>query len=117
MKKWMHDPSAIDQIERYNNELDADMEASDDWDFDDTDFNLDQSYELLDRKDVRDSDGLWTEYSLYYDALKDRWVTVFGDHEIYTPEDGYFDNEFDNEAEAYEFFEDYEGICDEDEEF
>ena len=94
------------------------MEASDDWDFDDTDFNLDQSYELLDRKDVRDSDGFWTEYSLYYDALNDRWVTVFGDHELYTPEDGYHDAEFDNEEEAYEFFNDYEGIYDdEDEEF
>lgn len=47
-----------------------------------------------------------------YDILNDRWVTVFGDHEIYTPEDGYFDNEFDNEEEAYEFFNDYEGIYD-----
>ena len=70
-------------------------------------------YELLERKDVLDSDGFCTEYSLYYDIVEDRWVTVFGDSDIYSPEDEEFDAEFDNESEAYEWFESYEGFDDE----
>ena len=59
-------------------------------------------WELLDRKDILDCDGFWTEYSLYTDG--ERFVCIFGDSELYRPEDGYFDMEFDDEEEAHVWF-------------
>lgn len=80
-------------------------------------YDSDEStWEKLESKSVKDSDGFWTDYTLYYDALNDRYVTVLGDSDLYGPEDGYFDAEFDSEAEAYEWFEDYDGIYDNDDE-
>lgn len=64
-------------------------------------------WELLERKDVKDSDDFWTKYSLYHNIATDQYVTVFGDPDYYRPEDGDYDAEFDSEAEAYEWFEDY----------
>lgn len=72
-------------------------------------------YELLKRKYINDEDGFQTEYSLYQDFDEDRYVCVFGDSDIYTPEDGEFDAEFESEDEAYEWFDDYNGFEDEDE--
>jgi len=74
----------------------------------------DGQFELLDRKSVTDSDGFSTDYSLYYDVLNDRYVTVFGDRDFYRPEDGYFDYECENESEAWDWFENYTGFDDED---
>ncbi len=68
------------------------------------------TYELIDKKSVMDSDGFYTDYCLYYDILNDRYVTVFGDSDLYRPEDGYFDAEFDSEEEALEWFENYSGF-------
>ncbi len=65
-------------------------------------------WHLIDRKAVMDSDGFYTEYSLYgHDD--GRYATVFGDHDIYRPEDEDFDAEFDSEWEAREWFDDYRG--------
>jgi len=69
-------------------------------------------FELISRKSVQDSDGFYTDYCLYYDSVNDRYVTVFGDSDIYTPEDGYFDAEFDTESEATEWFNSYTGFED-----
>lgn len=68
------------------------------------------NWELLDRKDVMDSDGFWTEYSLYTNPDTGEFVTVFGDHDIYRPEYGDIDAEFDSQEEAQEFFDDYSGF-------
>lgn len=84
-------------------------EDFDDWYGDDDRPN---NWELLDRKDVLDSNGFWTEYSLYHNTATDQYVTVFGDSDLYRPEDGYYDAEFDSEAEAYEWFADYTGLDD-----
>ena len=76
--------------------------------------DIDDFWEEVERKDVQDSDGFWTDYTLYHNVVTDQWATVFGDKDIYTPEQGYFDMEFDSESEARDFFYDYEGLVDED---
>lgn len=63
-------------------------------------------WKMLERKAVQDFDGFWTEYSLYSDGEK--FVCVFGDHELYGPEDeGNWDIETECEQEAYDFFNNY----------
>lgn len=69
----------------------------------------------VDSKQVQDSDGFWTDYTLYHNIETDEYATVFGDADMYKPEDGYFDAEFDNRDEAIEWFESYEGFADDDE--
>ena len=62
-------------------------------------------------KSVEDSDGFMTDYTLYQDVENNKWVTVFGDKDIYRPEDEEFDNEFDSEDEAKEWFHTYTGFA------
>ena len=74
-------------------------------------------YVELDSKSVLDSDGFYTDYTLYqcedeYGNLL--YVCVFGDKELYTPEDSEYDFESESEDEAYEWFESYEGFEDDD---
>lgn len=76
------------------------------------DFEEDSCWELVDRKSVPDSDGFYTDYCLYYNVCDDYYVTVFGDRDLYGPEQGYFDAEFDNETEALEWFNNYTGFED-----
>ena len=68
-------------------------------------------WELVDRKSVLDYDGFYTEYSMYTDG--ERYVMVFGDSDIYRPEDGDWDWETDSEETAYEWFSHYNGFEDE----
>lgn len=64
----------------------------------------------LDHKSVPDSDGFDTDYTLYTDGQK--FVCIFGDKEIYLPDDGEFDYETENEEDAREWFKNYTGIGD-----
>lgn len=64
----------------------------------------------VDKKPVEDSDGFMTDYTLYHDTENDKYVTVFGDQDLYKPEDENFDMEFDTEVEAKEWFATYEGF-------
>lgn len=69
-------------------------------------------WQLIDRKSVLDYDGFYTEYSMYTDG--DRYVMVFGDSDIYGPEDeSNWDWETDSEETAYEWFNNYHGFEDE----
>ena len=64
------------------------------------------AWELVDRKEIQDFDGFWTEYSLYCDG--DRFVAVFGDSELYGPEDeANWDFETEDVFEAHEWFNSY----------
>lgn len=74
-------------------------------------------YEYIKSKDVNDYDGWRTEYTMYYDLINDRYVFVFGDSDLYDPNDGYeeFDWECDSETEANEWFDNYSGYDDLDE--
>lgn len=65
----------------------------------------------MDSKSVRDSDGFLTDYTWYWrnNNGEDQHVFVFGDSDLYGPEDGYFDWECDSLEEAQEWFENYTG--------
>lgn len=125
MKKFVHKASPMDILNDYSDRVDSakdidEEEIEEVEGAEDICGSLDpdsesEQYEFVDRKEVQDSDGFWTEYTLYYDVLNDRYVTVFGDSDIYRPEDGDFDMEFESEAEALEWFDDYDGIYDDDE--
>ena len=52
----------------------------------------------------------WTEYTLYTLDFE-YFVCVFGDSDIYRPEDGYFDFECDTLEEAVEWFMCYDGFA------
>lgn len=63
-------------------------------------------WEMLRKKDVLDVDGFRTEYTLYCD--EERFVCVFGDSELYGPEDdSNWDFETESPIEAYEWFDAY----------
>lgn len=66
-------------------------------------------YEYMGSKTVLDSDGFTTDYTWYYDKTNDRHVFVFGDSDIYRPEQGDFDFECETEEEAQEWFDSYKG--------
>ena len=71
-------------------------------------------FEEISSKSVRDSDGFTTDYTLYKDLDNNRYVCVFGDKEIYKPEDENFDFISDYEEEAKEWFNEYNGFEDDD---
>ena len=78
-----------------------------------------EEWEEVASKAVEDSDGFLTDYVWYTDGNKH--VFIFGDSDIYRPEDGYFDWEIDivegKEAEAYkeaqDWFNSYNGFAEE----
>lgn len=69
-------------------------------------------YEFIKTKSVPDSDGFVTDYTMYYDTKENKYVFVFGDRDIYTPEDGNFDWETESREEADEWFDNYNGFED-----
>lgn len=60
-------------------------------------------------KSIPDSDGFNTDYT-WYECADGTHVFVFGDNDIYKPEDGYFDHVCDSETEAQEWFDSYKGF-------
>lgn len=74
-----------------------------------------QLYKYVKSKEVYDSDGWRTEYTMYQDNYDDdHFVFVFGDSDLYDPNNGYeeFDWECDSRQEAEEWFDNYEGFDD-----
>ena len=71
------------------------------------DEGLESRWELVKTKTVLD-DGLLTDYSWYKDN-EGHHVMILGDTDLYTPNNSSPDMEFDNEAEAKEWFATYEG--------
>lgn len=111
MKRFVHEPTTVDLLNAFEGRLDElksseEVEASED-------FGDEFQYEFVKTKQVQDSDGFYTDYTMYYDVLNDRYVMVFGDRDIYRPEDEDFDWECETEAEATEWFENYKGFADE----
>lgn len=66
-----------------------------------------EHWELIARKDIKDSDGFMTEYSLY-GSNTGRLVTVYGDSDFYRPENGDIDEEFETLQEAEDWFYDFD---------
>ena len=67
------------------------------------------TYEFIKSKSVLDSDGFQTDYTMYYDTLEDMYVFIFGDNDIYTPENSEVDWDCKTKEEADEWFESYVG--------
>ena len=79
-------------------------------------YDSDVTYDLVDRKNVEDSDGFLTQYS-WYKTSDGNNVFVFGDPDIYLPEDEDFDWETEDDDAAREWFDNYEGFADDDDEY
>lgn len=112
MKRFVHERSAVDMLHAFEDKLE-DLQSSKNVEASDSPYER-EVWELLDRKDILDYDGFSTKYSLYRNVDTDECVTVFGDPDLYRPEYGDFDAEFDSEEEAWEFYNDYEGFEDDD---
>lgn len=59
-------------------------------------------------KSVRDYDGFMTDYTLWYNEFTGMYVCIFGDKDIYYPENADPDMEFESEDEAIEWFDNYD---------
>lgn len=88
-----------------NNEDDIIEESYDD--------NEDDSpYLYLESKQVLDSDGFYTDYTLYLNTDTGNYICMFGDSDLYEPDEDFADFVTDSEKEAYEWFENYTGFSD-----
>ena len=67
-------------------------------------------WELVDQKSVMDSDGFYTDYTLWHNIVTDEWVTIFGDADLYDPTNEDPDAEFETEDEAWMWFNTYTGF-------
>lgn len=72
-------------------------------------------WEKIVSKPVRDSDGFMTEYTMWFNNFDGRYVFTFGDSDIYYPENSDFDWECEDYDEAVEWWNDYNGFEDDDE--
>lgn len=66
-------------------------------------------WKFVHSKQVPDADGFLTDYT-WYENADGTQVMVFGDSDVYGPEDDYFDATFDNRKEAEEWFNNYQGM-------
>lgn len=71
--------------------------------------DYDSEYTKVSSKTVMDSNGFYTEYTWYRDKDGNN-VFVFGDPDIYRPEDGDFDYETESNKVAVEWFDNYRGF-------
>lgn len=74
--------------------------------------SIGHNWEKVATKSVYDSDGFLTDYTWYRDLNSDLHIFVFGDNDIYGPDIGYADFETENMKEAADWFENYEGFVD-----
>ena len=72
-------------------------------------------WERLITKPVNDSDGFTTDYSMWYNDGEKRWVFIFGDSDAYDPTNTDPDWETEDPEEARQWFLDYKGFEDTDE--
>ena len=88
------------------------VESSTDWDDEDEYEDDVESYGFVEiaSKQVEDADGFMTDYTMYRDKETGEYVFVFGDKDMYTPEQGDFDWSCDTEQEAWEWYNDYHGF-------
>lgn len=80
----------------------------------DNDLDDESEWEFVRSKQVTDSDGFTTEYTMYKNIYTDKYIFMFGDSDIYGPDEAYADYECDTEDAAFEWFDNYRGF-DEDE--
>ena len=73
-------------------------------------YDYSNGWKKVDSKEVRDSDGFMTEYTWYTNDAEDTHIFIFGDSDIYGPDDSYADAEFETYEEAKEWFDNYYGF-------
>ena len=66
-------------------------------------------------KSVEDSDGFYTDYTLYTDGQT--YICMFGDKDLYEPDASYADYETESEQDAWAWFNSYTGFADEEDEY
>lgn len=66
-------------------------------------------------KSVEDSDGFNTDYTLYTNGQT--YICMFGDKDLYEPDEAYADYETENEQDAWDWFNSYAGFADEEDEY
>ncbi len=69
-----------------------------------------EQWKLIKQKDVQDSDGFLTQYSWYTNGVKH--IFMFGDSDLYDPDEDYADWSTESEQEAEEWFDSYTGFED-----
>lgn len=96
--------------------------ASDDLTYDYYDFDVDgdeydwsEEWTEVKSKSVPDSDGFMTDYTMYRNRADGSFIFMFGDKEINIPSADYADWSAETEKEANEWFDNYNGFEDEDE--
>ena len=67
-------------------------------------------YDEIATKLVHDCSGFLTEYTMYLNIQNGEYVFIFGDKDIYTPEEDEPDWVCDSKEEAWEWFEAYQGV-------
>ena len=75
-----------------------------------TEYAYSNGWKKVDSKEVKDSDGFMTEYTWYTNDAEDTHIFIFGDSDIYGPDDSYADAEFDSYDLAKEWFDNYYGF-------
>lgn len=116
---WLDRPLSYDELKFYDipseTEISKYVPVKSSYDVE----NVDRysRYAKLARKSVQDSDGFYTDYTLYKDRVTGLYFCMFGDEELYEPNPDYADVEFTDEREAYEWFEDYYGFAIDDRSF
>lgn len=75
-----------------------------------TEYDYSNGWKKVDSKEVKDSDGFMTEYTWYTNDAEDTHIFIFGDSDIYGPDDSYADAEFDSYDLAKEWFDNYYGF-------
>lgn len=65
-------------------------------------------------KSVEDSDGFYTDYTLYTDGQT--YICMFGDKDLYEPDASYADYETESKQDAWDWFNSYTGFADEEDE-
>ena len=70
-------------------------------------------WELVKSKEVLDSDGFMTEYTWYTNG--DKHIFMFGDSDMYEPDEDYADWIAETEKEASDWFDSYRGFEDSEE--
>lgn len=68
------------------------------------------NWEELDSKMVYDADGFTTDYTLYKQVDAEYYVCIFGDKDLYTPDNMEPDFETEIKDEAWDWFMEYESL-------
>ena len=69
-------------------------------------------YKKIISKQVMDSDGFYTDYTMYYNPDEDNYFFMFGDEDVYGPDPDYADWTCETKEEATECYNNYYGFED-----